>query len=31
MEDIAYENEYFLGLETGEILFISEYMMMKIP
>ena len=26
MEDNSYENEYFLDLETGEILFVSEYM-----
>jgi hypothetical protein len=26
MEDGSYENEYFLDLETGEILFLSEYM-----
>jgi hypothetical protein len=26
MEDSSYENEYFLDLETGEVLFISEYM-----
>ena len=26
MEDSSYENEYFLDLETGEILFVSEYM-----
>jgi len=26
MEDSSYENEYFLDLETGEILFLSEYM-----
>ncbi len=26
MEDNYYEHEYFLDLETGEILFISEYM-----
>jgi len=26
MEDSSYENEHFLDLETGEILFISEYM-----
>ena len=25
MEDSSYENEYFLDLETGEILFISDY------
>lgn len=25
-EDSSYENEYFLDLETGEILFISDYM-----
>ena len=25
MEDSSYENEYFLNLETGEILFISDY------
>lgn len=26
MENSSFENEYFLNLETGEILFISEYM-----
>jgi hypothetical protein len=26
MENNSYENEYFLDLETGEILFVSEYM-----
>jgi hypothetical protein len=26
MENSSYENEYFLDLETGEILFISEHM-----
>jgi len=26
MEDGSYENEHFLDLETGEILFVSEYM-----
>jgi hypothetical protein len=26
MEDSSYENEHYLDLETGEILFISEYM-----
>ena len=26
MEDSSYENEYFLDLETGEILFLSDYM-----
>jgi hypothetical protein len=26
MEDSSYENEYYLDLETGEILFLSEYM-----
>ncbi|MFC1977630.1 UPF0158 family protein [Chloroflexota bacterium] len=26
MENSSFENEYFLDLETGEILFISEYM-----
>jgi hypothetical protein len=26
MEDSSYENEHFLDLETGEILFVSEYM-----
>jgi len=26
MEDGSYENDYFLDLETGEILFVSEYM-----
>jgi hypothetical protein len=26
MEDSSYEHEYYLDLETGEILFISEYM-----
>jgi len=26
MENSSYENEYYLDLETGEILFISEYM-----
>jgi len=26
MEDNSYENEHFLDLETGEILFVSEYM-----
>jgi hypothetical protein len=26
MEDNSYEHEYFLDLETGEILFISDYM-----
>jgi hypothetical protein len=26
MEDSSYENEYFLDLETGEVLFISDYM-----
>jgi len=26
MENISYENEYYLDLETGEILFLSEYM-----
>ena len=26
MEDSSYEYEYYLDLETGEILFISEYM-----
>jgi hypothetical protein len=26
MEGSSYENEYFLDLETGEILFISDYM-----
>ena len=26
MENSSYENEYFLDLETGEVLFISEYM-----
>lgn len=25
MEDSSYENEHFLDLETGEILFVSEY------
>ena len=26
MEDSSYEHEYYLDLETGEILFLSEYM-----
>ena len=26
MEDSSYEHEYYLDLETGEILFVSEYM-----
>jgi len=26
MENSSYENEYYLDLETGEILFLSEYM-----
>ena len=26
MEDTSYENEYYLDLKTGEILFLSEYM-----
>jgi hypothetical protein len=26
MENTSYENEYYLDLETGEILFLSEYM-----
>jgi len=26
MENSSYENEYFLDLETGEVLFISDYM-----
>jgi len=26
MEDSSYENEYFLDLKTGEVLFISDYM-----
>ena len=26
MEDSSYENEYYLDLKTGEILFLSEYM-----
>ena len=26
MEDHSFENEYYLNLETGEILFVSEYM-----
>ena len=26
MENSSFENEYFLNLETGDILFISEYM-----
>ena len=26
MENSSYENEYFLDLETGEILFVSDYM-----
>jgi len=26
MEDSSYENEHFLDLETGEILFVSKYM-----
>jgi len=26
MENSSFENEYFLNLEIGEILFISEYM-----
>ena len=26
MENSSYENEYYLNLETGEILFLSEYM-----
>jgi len=26
IEDSSYENEYYLDLETGEILFISEYL-----
>ena len=26
MEDHSFENEYYLDLETGEILFVSEYM-----
>jgi len=26
MEDSSYEHEYYLDLETGEILFISDYM-----
>jgi len=26
MENSSYENEYYLDLKTGEILFLSEYM-----
>ena len=26
IEDSSYEHEYYLDLETGEILFLSEYM-----
>ena len=26
MEDSSYEHDYYLDLETGEILFISDYM-----
>jgi hypothetical protein len=28
MENSSYENEYYLDLETGEVVFLSEY---KIP
>lgn len=29
MDDSSYEHDYHLDLETGEILFVSEYMVMR--